>query len=171
MIWCVLRMHVCAFPFFCSVNAREHAVELRRIGPGPPAESYCADAPLPVFSCVWRSCVCVCVEELGLNLSGPPRMKGKRAPLIAAWTQGGSKGRPLRKERQERAGTPGSISGPQCKWAHYRKQTPTAEQTQAWWSPLAIASSWAWTSQTTGHHWVILKLQIAPEHAWPRSAK
>lgn len=93
------------------MNALEHAVELRRIGRGPPAESYCAGAPLRVFSCVWW----LCVEEMGLNLSGPPRMKGKRGPLIAALTQGGSKGQPLRKERQERAGIAGSISGPQHK--------------------------------------------------------
>lgn len=39
-------------------------------------------------------------------------MKGKLEPLIAALTQGGSKGRPLRKERQE-SGDPGSINGAQ----------------------------------------------------------
>lgn len=33
-------------------------------------------------------------------------MKGKRAPLIAVLTQGGSKGRPLRKKRQEESRDP-----------------------------------------------------------------
>lgn len=65
---CVLHGSVC-----CS----EHAVELRRIGCGPPAESW--------LDAIVRA-------EMGLNLSGPSGMKGKRAPLVAALTQGGLKG-------------------------------------------------------------------------------
>lgn len=38
-------------------------------------------------------------------------MKGKLEPLITAVTQGGSEGRPLRKERQE-SRDPGGINGP-----------------------------------------------------------
>lgn len=47
---------------------------------------------------------------MGLNLSGPPHMKGKLEPLIAAPAQGGSKGHALRKERQK-CRDPGSVSG------------------------------------------------------------
>ena len=57
--------------------------------------------------------VCVAVDavvgEMGLSLSGPPHMKGKLEPLIAVLTQGGSEGRPLRKERQE-SRDPGSFN-------------------------------------------------------------
>lgn len=57
---------------------------------------------------------CVCEEgggggEMGLSLSGPPHMKGKLEPLIAVLTQGGSEGRPLRKERQE-SQDPGGVN-------------------------------------------------------------
>lgn len=54
----------------------------------------------------------VVAGEMGLNLSGPPHMKGKLEPLIAVLTQGGSEGRPLRKERQE-SRDPGSVNGAQ----------------------------------------------------------
>lgn len=54
----------------------------------------------------------VVVVEGGLNLSGLPHMKGKLEPLIAVLTQGGSGGRPLRKERQE-SRDPGGVNGAQ----------------------------------------------------------
>ncbi len=58
---------------------------------------------------------------MGLSLSGPPHMKGKLEPLIAVLTQGGSEGRPLRKERQE-SRDPGSVNGAQHNWPHYRNK-------------------------------------------------
>lgn len=87
---CCAGTFVLHFSIFCRVNALEPAVESRRMGCGPPAESW-LDA--------------IVQAEMGLNLSGPSRLKGKRVPLIAAPTQGGLKGHRLRKERQERVGT------------------------------------------------------------------
>lgn len=91
------------------MNALEPAVEWWRIGCGSPAESL-LDA---IVMAHHSECVqCVCVGGGGGDLSGPPHMKGKLEPLIAVLTQGGSKGRPLRKERQE-TWDPGGINGPQ----------------------------------------------------------
>lgn len=90
MIRCAGACVCCISPFFCTVNALEPAVELRRMGCGPPAESW-LDA--------------IVQAEMGLNLSGPSRVKGKQAPLIGALKQGGLKRHQLRKEKQERVRT------------------------------------------------------------------
>lgn len=149
MIWCVVQVSD-AFLHLLQRECTWACCWIEENRPWSPCwKLLCRRTTASVLVCV----VAVCGGDL--NLSGPPHMKGKRAPLIAVLTQGGSKGRPLRKKRQERAGIPVSISGPQHKWARYRKQTPTAEQTQTWWSPLAFASSLAWTSQMMGHHRVI----------------
>lgn len=78
------RMCVLHFSSFCTVNALEPAVEWRRMGCGPPAESW-LDA--------------IVQAAMGLNLSGPSRVKGKQAPLLGAPKQGGYKGHQHRKEK------------------------------------------------------------------------
>lgn len=106
-----------------------------RLG-SPPAESQ-LDAIVTANH--WECVSCVCGGccgggEMGPSLSGPPHMKGKLEPLIAVLTQGGSKGRPLRK-----AGDPGGINGPQHNWPHYRnKHAPQNRHTQTWWSLPAL---------------------------------
>lgn len=97
---------------YSSVNALEHAAEWWRIGSGSPAESL-LDAIVMAHHRVCVSHVCVCSGGSGGGGDGTKSiMKGKLEPLIAVLTQGGSEGRPLRKERQE-SRDPGSVYGAQ----------------------------------------------------------